>query len=68
MGLSILKTKISKKELLFPNFNWRGDEMLKSKEDIFPEEEKNIQLVPIHGIKSEEIDLIEEKLQPKVDN
>ena len=60
--------KISKKELLFPNFNWRGDEMLKSKEDIFPEEEKNIQLVPIRGIKSEEIDLIEEKLQPKVDN
>ena len=60
--------KISKKELLFPNFNWRGDEMLKSKEDIFPEEEKNIQLVPIRGIKSEEIDLIEEKLQPKIGN
>ena len=60
--------KISKKELLFPNFNWRGDEMLKSKEDIFPEEEKNIQLVPIRGIKSEEIDLIEEKLQAKIGN
>jgi len=60
--------KISKKELLFANFNWRGDEMIQSKEDIFPEEEKNIQLVPIRGIKSEEIDLIEEKLQPKVEN
>ena len=42
--------------------------MIQSKEDIFPEEEKNIQLVPIRGIKSEEIDLFEEKLQPKVEN
>ena len=62
------ENKISKEELRFPNFNWRGDEMILSKNDIFPEDEKNIQLTPIHGIKAEEIDLIEEKLIPKTEN
>jgi ostA family protein len=60
--------KINKEELRFPNFNWRGDEIILSKNDIFPEEEKNIQLTPIKGIKTEEIDLIEEKLNPKIEN
>ena len=60
--------KIKKEELRFPNFNWRGDEIILSKNDIFPEEEKNIQLTPIKGIKTEEIDLIEEKLNPKIEN
>lgn len=60
--------KINKEELRFPNFNWRGDEIILSKKDIFPEEEKNIQLTPIKGIKTEEIDLIEEKLNPKIEN
>ena len=60
--------KINKEELRFPNFNWRGDEIILSKNDIFPEEEKNIQLIPIKGIKTEEIDLIEEKLNPKIEN
>lgn len=59
--------KIKKEELRFPNFNWRGDEIILSKKDIFPEEEKNIQLTPIKGIKTEEIDLIEEKLNPKIE-
>ena len=62
------ENKISKEELRFPNFNWRGDEMILSKNDIFPEDEKNIQLTPIHGIKADEIDLIEEKLIPKTEN
>ena len=60
--------KINKEELRFPNFNWRGDEIILSKNDIFPDEEKNIQLTPIKGIKTEEIDLIEEKLNPKIEN
>ena len=60
--------KIKKEELRFPNFNWRGDEIILSKNDIFPEEEKNIQLTPIKGIKTEEIDLIEEKLNQKIEN
>lgn len=60
--------KINKEDLRFPNFNWRGDEIILSKNDIFPEEEKNIQLTPIKGIKTEEIDLIEEKLNPKIEN
>ncbi len=60
--------KINKEELRFPNFNWRGDEIILSKNDIFPEEEKSIQLTPIKGIKTEEIDLIEEKLNPKIEN
>jgi ostA family protein len=42
--------------------------MILSKNDIFPEDEKNIQLTPIQGIKAEEIDLIEEKLIPKTEN
>ena len=45
-----------------------SDEIILSKNDIFPEEEKNIQLTPIKGIKTEEIDLIEEKLNPKIEN
>ena len=60
--------KINKEELRFPNFNWRGDEIILSKNDIFPEEEKNIQFTPIKGIKTEEIDLIEEKLNSKIEN
>ena len=59
------ENKISKQEVRFPNFNWRGEEMLSRKEDIFPEEEKEIAPTPIRGIKSEETDLIEEKIQSK---
>ena len=59
------ENKISKQEVRFPNFNWRGEEMLSRKEDIFPEEEKEIAPIPIRGIKSEETDLIEEKIQSK---
>ena len=59
------ENKISKQEVRFPNFNWRGEEILSRKEDIFPEEEKEIAPTPIRGIKSEETDLIEEKIQSK---
>ena len=68
MEASIQKIKSTKRNFASPNFNWRGDEMILSKNDIFPEDEKNIQLTPIRGIKSEEIDLIEEKLIPKTEN
>lgn len=68
MAVSILRIKSAKKNYASPIFNWRGDEMILSKNDIFPEDEKNIQLTPIHGIKADEIDLIEEKLIPKTEN
>lgn len=46
--------KLPQNERLFPNFLWRGDEMIASKEDIFPEEEKNIEIKGIQDMKTPE--------------
>ncbi|MDO4881200.1 MAG: OstA-like protein [Capnocytophaga sp.] len=55
--------KLDKKERFFPNFLWRGEEKILTKEEIFSDEEKNIPLTPIQGMKKEEeIDKIEQEL------
>lgn len=37
------------------NFNWRGDEMIRSKADLF-KDRKEFELVPIQGLKAQEIE------------
>lgn len=52
--------KLPVNERKFPEFVWRGEEIIRSKEEIFPEEEKNITLKKIQPMKSEEeIDALE---------
>jgi hypothetical protein len=48
-------------------FIWRGDERLKSKEDLFDEDDNNIQLVKIRGIDNPiDIEAEEEEHQKKL--
>lgn len=55
--------KLDKNERLFPNFLWREKEKILTKDDIFSEEENNIPLTLIKGMKKEdEIDKIEKEL------
>lgn len=46
--------KLPENERKFPNFLWRGDEMITSKEAIFPEEENAIEIKPIQDMKTPE--------------
>lgn len=54
--------KLPQNERKFPNFLWRGDERILSKEDIFPQEEKDIEIKPIKGMKTPE-EIQEEELR-----
>lgn len=54
--------KLPQNERKFPNFLWRGDERILSKEGIFPQEEKDIEIKPIKGMKTPE-EIQEEELR-----
>lgn len=55
--------KLPQQERQFSNFQWRGSEIIASKDDIFSEEEKSIQPKEIQPMKTpQEIDLQEYKL------
>lgn len=55
----------------FRGFVWRGDEMLKTKDDIFDEDDNNIELIKINGIEnpmdpdSPDLDAEEENNEPE---
>lgn len=53
--------KLEKSLRILPGFLWRGDERIRSREDLFSQEEKELTPIPINAAKTrEEIDILEQ--------